>query len=310
MKQLIKQLKKADTCRYILALLVCTVLSGTALAEVPVGIVSSIDGDVQLIEADNKAIDFGDDLLLHDKIRVAAGSSLVLTYYIGCRQEWFSGNTLIEIGKTQSTIISGKLQKSELFDCEVPSVVLSDNDSFKKAAFHFRGISTVGKMNNKQPMVLIEDKKSKSWRVDEDEASIDDVKFKLWTAKINNRYYRSGEHIIIYFVANKDAYLNLDYYQADGNVVHLIPNIFEDKQRIKGGQIYVVGGNKSKLKLIVEHPYGEEFINALVSTAPLTKGLISSEIIESSKFYKDKKSKILSAKNNVAEYALGIWSTP
>jgi len=309
-----KQLIIADTCRYFFALFfalwVCAVLPGSALAEPSVGIVSSMDGDVQIINADSKAIDFGDDLVRHDKIRVGAGSSLMLTYYIGCRQEWFSGDTVIEVGKTQSNIVSGKLEKSELFDCEVPSVVLSNNDSFKKAAFHFRGITTVGKKNKQQPMALIEDKKSKSWRVDEDEASIDDVKFKLWTAKINNRYYRSGEHIIIYFVANKDAYLSLDYYQADGNVVHLIPNIFEDKQRIKGGQIYVVGGNKSKLKLIVEHPYGEETITALVSVAPLTKELVSLEIIESADSYTNKKSKILSAENKVAEYALSIWSTP
>jgi len=113
-------------------------------------------------------------------------------------------------------------------------------------------------------------------------------------------------------VANKDAYLKLDYFQADGNVVHLIPNLFEEKQKIKAGQIYIVGGNKSKIKLIVENPYGEEYIRALVSTQPLDESFMSTEMIEESQNYQQTINKLLSKNKQakVSEFELGIWSIP
>lgn len=298
---------------YVLFLLFTTIiLSGTVSAQTPVGIISNMDGDVQVINKTTRAADFGDDLMLHDKIKVAADSSLVLIYYAQCRQEWFSGKSEIIIGETQSELISGKMEKSELFDCEVPEVVLSDKDSFKKAAFHFRGITALENDGKKQqPSVKpVIEKNIKSLQLVQNKQQNNGIKLKMWTAKNNNSYYRSGEHIIIYFVASKDAYIHLNYFQADGHVVHLIPNLFEDKLHIKAGQIYVVGGNKSKLKLVVEHPYGEETISAIISGKPFSDDFKASEIIEDTKHYKQKINSILSGNNDIAEYALGIWSTP
>jgi hypothetical protein len=296
---------------YLLVMvLLISIYSSASMAETMVGVVNNMTGKVEVISDNARAIDFGDDIILNDKIKVGADSSLVLTYYAGCRQEWFSQNSVIKIGKDKSDVISGKLEKSEVFDCEVPGVVLSDKDSFKKAAFHFRGVSAKKNTADSSVMTIIKDAKTKSWRVDTDQQSADDVKLRMWTAKKDTMYYRSGEQIIIYLVANKDAYLNLNYFQADGNVVHLIPNIFEEKHKIKAGQIYVVGGNKSKLKLVVEHPYGEETLSALVSTKPFAKEFKATEIIEKTAGYKSNTGKKLSSDKSIAEYALGIWSAP
>ncbi len=303
---------KTISHNYYLAIMVSliSIYSGVCMAETMVGVVNNMSGKVEVISNNKRAIDFGDDIILNDKIKIGADSSLVLTYYVGCRQEWFSQNSVIKIGKDKSEVISGKLEKSKVFDCEVPGVVLSDKDSFKKAAFHFRGVSAKKNSADSSVMTIINNAKTKSWRVDADQQSADDVKLKMWTAKKNTMYYRSGEQIIIYLVADKDAYLNLNYFQADGNVVHLIPNIFEEKYKIKAGQIYVVGGNKSKLKLVVEHPYGEETLSALVSTKPFAKEFISAEIIEKTTAYKNNIGKKLSSDKSIAEYALGIWSAP
>jgi len=304
-------IKKSVVIAYWLVGIACFMTQANA-TETTVGIVSSMDGNVHVVNNNGRVVDFGDDLLLNDKIEIGAKSSLVLTYYAECRQEWYDENTIIEIGQQQSNVIKGNIKKVETFDCEVPSVVLSGNDSFKKAAFHFRGISQKESAidTTAEAIAVINKNKVKSQRVDNNKHSSDDVKLKMWTAKKDDRYYQTGEHIIIYFVANKDAYLNLNYYQADGNVVHLIPNLFEDKYHIKAGQIYIVGGNKSKLKLIVEHPYGEETISALVSSKPFPKDFKTIETIETTEKYKQKLSKSLTAHNKVAEYSLGIWSRP
>ncbi|GEM_PF-2075142 len=299
------------TCAYLL--IVFLLLPIMAQGQTAVGIISSIDGSVNVINRNARALDFGDDLILGEQIKVGKNSSLVLTYYVGCRQELFAANSVIQIGEKQSRIISGKLEKSVFFDCEVPSVVLGNKDSFKKAAFHFRGISAVkhdSGTNSPADEAIIKNKKSKSHRVDHNERYASDIKLKMWTAKEDNRYYRSGEHIIIYFVTDKDAYLNLNYFQADGHVVHLVPNLFEDKYRVEAGQIYVVGGNKSKLKLIVEHPYGEETISALISATPFDNNFKTIETIENSQVYQQKVTKLLANKKGVAEYALDIWSVP
>jgi len=309
---MIKPMKRKPYLFMLLSFVVLSVLASKVNAQSPVGIITDIEGDISIISDNNRAADFGDDVLLKEKMKVGANSLLVITYYAGCRQEWFDENTVLEIGQDKSKVISGKMHKSEIFDCEVPEVVLSDKDSFKKAAFHFRGVAPMKTAATKQTSTMMINDKSKSRLVSLERAHSNDVKLRIWTAKKDDMYYRSGEHIIIYLIADRDAYLKLDYFQADGNVVHLVPNLFEEKSKIKAGQIYVVGGNKSKLKLIVENPYGEESIRALVSSSPLTDELKSAEIIEKSQGYTQKLEKTLSENKqiNVAEYALDIWSIP
>jgi len=295
--------------RSLLLVIIFSLSFSLAYAEPTVGIITNMEGQITIENGNKGMLDFGDDVTFKDQISVGKNSSLVITYYAGCRQEWFGENTVIEIGLDKSKVINGQLQQAKIFDCEVPEVVLSDKDSFKKAAFHFRGVAIEKSSTNQQK---VQKQKSKSKQININKNQTGDVKLRIWTAKKDNIYYRSGEHIIIYMVANKDAYLKLDYFQADGNVVHLIPNLFEEKQKIKAGQIYIVGGNKSKIKLIVENPYGEEYIRALVSTQPLDESFMSTEMIEESQNYQQTINKLLSKNKQakVSEFELGIWSIP
>jgi hypothetical protein len=44
--------------------------------------------------------------------------------------------------------------------------------------------------------------------------------------------------LVIYVQSDRDAYLKLDYFQADGTVVHLVPNVYRGQAFIKGGKKY------------------------------------------------------------------------
>ena len=82
------------------------VFAGTVFAQPPVGIITSLDGDVKVVSDNNREADFGDDILLDDKFKIGAGGSLVITYYAGCVQETFGENALIQVGQDKSKIIS------------------------------------------------------------------------------------------------------------------------------------------------------------------------------------------------------------
>jgi len=308
---------KKDFIQYnLLFFTVLSIFISNAYAQSAVGIITNMDGDISIINGDKRTADFGDDIVFKDKIKVGANSSLVITYYAGCRQEWFGENTVLEVGSSKSNVISGKIEKSEVFDCEVPEVVLSNEDSFKKAAFHFRGIATEKTADKKQKSstgsILNSTQTTRSIRVNANKKQADDIKLRIWTAKKSGMQYQSGEQIIIYLVADKNAYLKLDYYQADGNVIHLVPNLFNEKRKIKAGQIYVIGGKQSRLKLITKSPYGKELISALVSTSPLEGDFESFEVAEESQHYKQKLEKTLSENKQikVAEYALELITAP
>jgi len=279
-------------------------LSGLANASAKniVGIIASVDGNVTIASVHHKRIDFGDDLIEKDRVKIGANSSLMITYYDGCKQEYFDENSEIEIGEKGSTIIYGKIQKSEYFDCVVPEVVLNERDSSKRATYHFRGIESISASAGKTSL--------ESKRTDLTQQSDAHVKLRVWTAKKDQSSYRSGEQIILYLIADRDAYLKLDYFQADGTVVHLIPNLFEEKQKMKAGHIYVVGGNRSKVKLMIEHPYGRESFSALVSVVPFENEFQSMEVIENSLTYRERVKRVLSNNLQIAEYRLDIRTMP
>jgi len=286
---------------YISVLLIMAIQNVSASA---VGIITSVEGNVTVVNENKRNLDFGDDAITANKIKTGKDSSLILTYYAGCRQEWYGPNTTIEIGVNKSKVIKGSLSKSENFDCEVPEVVLDEKDSFKKAAFHFRSIGPVPKGVKTMPeKINTASLKTNSWG-----ATNNNLKLRMWTAKKEGIPYKTGEQIIIYLVANKPSYVKLDYYTVNGNVVHLVPNLFEGKEKIMPGQIYVIGGNKSKIKLAVEKPYGKETIRALVSPTPFDQQLNSDQIVERADAYTKKQNKVLMAQKSakVDQYELEI----
>ena len=95
-----------------------------------------------------------------------------------------------------------------------------------------------------------------------------DFKVKIWTHKGENGYFRNGEPPIIHIRSEKDAYLILDYYQADGSVVHLVPYYFQETINLKAKQTYTFGDQSSGFVLKASPPFGAEVVRVIVSIAP------------------------------------------
>ncbi len=90
---------------------------------------------------------------------------------------------------------------------------------------------------------------------------------KVWTNKPNGRY-SEGEKLIVYIQVERDAYLKLDYFQADGTVVHLVPNMFRGQAFIQAGKTYSFGDEASPEQFLIQEPYGAEVIKAITGVQP------------------------------------------
>ncbi|MFO0698061.1 MAG: DUF4384 domain-containing protein [Nitrospira sp.] len=90
---------------------------------------------------------------------------------------------------------------------------------------------------------------------------------KVWTNKTNGRY-SEGEKLIVYVQVERDAYLKLDYFQADGTVVHLVPNMFRGQAFIQAGKTYSFGDDASPEQFVIQEPFGAEVIKAITGVQP------------------------------------------
>lgn len=112
-------------------------------------------------------------------------------------------------------------------------------------------------------------------------------RLKVWTNK-EPAAFREGERLVIYVWSERDAYLKLDYYQANGEVVHLVPNLFARQALIRAGQTYAFGGPDSPYEFLVKTPFGAEAIKALAATQPFDRGLTESQATaDARKYLKD-----------------------
>lgn len=99
---------------------------------------------------------------------------------------------------------------------------------------------------------------------------------KLWTNKPTNSFVEH-ERLIIYVQSDRDAYLKLDYFQANETVAHLVPNKYRGQGHITGGKTYTFGDDTSPEQLIIQEPYGDEVIKAIASVTPFD---LSNEPVE------------------------------
>ena len=60
----------------------------------------------------------------------------------------------------------------------------------------------------------------------------------------------------------------MDYFQADGTVVHLVPNIYRGQAYITGGKTYSFGDDSDSAQFVINGPYGDEVIKAMVGLQP------------------------------------------
>ena len=108
---------------------------------------------------------------------------------------------------------------------------------------------------------------------------------KVWTNKQAGEVYREGEDLEVSVRSNRDAFLKIDYYQANGTVVHLVPNMFVDDAFVQAGKTYAFGGRDSRYKFRITGPFGAEAIKAVASTNQLNALLPSDKNKEDSEPY-------------------------
>lgn len=107
---------------------------------------------------------------------------------------------------------------------------------------------------------------------------------KVWTNKSANSFLEN-ERLIIYVQSDRDAYLKLDYFQANGTVAHLVPNMYRGQGHITGGKTYAFGDDTSPEHFIVQEPYGDEVIKAIASVSPFDLSNEPVEVIGDSRAY-------------------------
>lgn len=108
---------------------------------------------------------------------------------------------------------------------------------------------------------------------------------KVWTNKQAGEVYTVGEGLEVSVRSIRDAFLKVDCYQADGMVVHLIPNMFVDDAFVQAGRIYTFGGRHSRSGLRITGPFGAETIKAVASINQLDSLLVSDKKSEESVAY-------------------------
>jgi type II secretory pathway predicted ATPase ExeA len=80
------------------------------------------------------------------------------------------------------------------------------------------------------------------------------------------------------------AYLYVDYYQANGDVVHLLPNAL-DKNWVDVGRAFVIGGSDMTYQFAFSPPFGEELLTVIASEHPLDVPQLVTNMIEPSSEY-------------------------
>jgi hypothetical protein len=109
---------------------------------------------------------------------------------------------------------------------------------------------------------------------------------KVWTNKQEGPFLE-GDKLIVYVKSERDTYLKLDYFQADGTVVHLVPNIYRGQASIKGGQTYAFGDETGPEQFVIKGPYGEETIKAIASIKPFDLATEPKQVVSQSRTYLD-----------------------
>jgi hypothetical protein len=84
-----------------------------------------------------------------------------------------------------------------------------------------------------------------------------------------------GDYLVLSFDSPiQDGYLYADYYLSDGNVVHLLPNEFNNDNFVKGGNKITLGQlHEQGQHWTVSPPFGREMITLITASEPLFDGM-------------------------------------
>ncbi|TAL11171.1 MAG: DUF4384 domain-containing protein [Nitrospirae bacterium] len=131
-------------------------------------------------------------------------------------------------------------------------------------------------------------------------------KLKVWTNHKAGEPFIEGERLIIYVESEKDAYLKLDYYTAEGKVVHLVPNVFTTEARIQGAQPYSFGAEGAVAEFKISPPFGAETIRAWASTVPFAAALTEADQVSDAAAYLEKVQTVMKSKAHDPTWAAAM----
>jgi uncharacterized protein YneF (UPF0154 family) len=97
------------------------------------------------------------------------------------------------------------------------------------------------------------------------------------TTQISTFEYREGERVIVRMMSPEfAAYVYVDFFDVNGQVLHLRPNKWEAVELHPPNSPLAIGGDRggrSAVRLIVQPPFGQELVVAYASSLPLYEGL-------------------------------------
>jgi hypothetical protein len=86
-----------------------------------------------------------------------------------------------------------------------------------------------------------------------------------------DRVYKENDKLIVSAKSNDDGYLYLVHLNPNGKDTMLIPNKYQQENKIRAGQIVSYPASNADFDFVIEGPdFGEETILAVVSKEPLT----------------------------------------
>ncbi|WP_089940134.1 DUF4384 domain-containing protein [Candidatus Entotheonella palauensis] len=92
----------------------------------------------------------------------------------------------------------------------------------------------------------------------------------VWSNKAQGKAYAEGEKLILYVRSESRAFLRIDYYQANGKIVHLLPDPLISNQA-RAGQRFTIGGSGSTFQFKVAPPFGTEMLTVMASQKPINR---------------------------------------
>jgi type II secretory pathway predicted ATPase ExeA len=91
---------------------------------------------------------------------------------------------------------------------------------------------------------------------------------RVWVNKGSQEVFTEGENLLVHVWSEQSAHLHMDYYQADGQVVHLLPHPL-DPNRVEAGEIVSWGKPDNTFQFTVAPPFGVEMLTVVASRSPL-----------------------------------------
>lgn len=100
----------------------------------------------------------------------------------------------------------------------------------------------------------------------EDFSTSPEIEVKIWTDRGRNAIFKEGEEIKFNVLASKDCYIYVVDFQSSGEVVMLVPNIYDKRNRIEGGRVYKIPDDiGTGYKFVITPPFGTDVIKVFVS---------------------------------------------